>query len=214
MSLLTKQIRSGMLACLCLIVAAGACLAAGDEVETAKDDGDWQRVPLVNESFEEGESLPMGWRALVGNTVRGSIESIMAWDIEHARTGRRSLYIRRGGNGPLRWSNASVQQVTPGVRYQLRVWYRVDPSHAGTATLGVRSRRHFKDTGKVWEQGRHVEVSQDTQGQWQEMTMEFTPPETVDQVWLSLGQGGHWPPRGHGPVSIWFDDVSLWQKSP
>lgn len=198
------------IACLSLLTAAGLCCA---QTQTEKDAStSWEQNPLVNASFEAGESLPTGWRALQGNTTSSSLETIMAWDMEFARTGERSIYIRRGATGPLRWSNAEPQAVTPGVTYQLRAWFRVHPANAGAVTLGVRSRRHYADTGRLWEQGHLVKVDHDTQGQWQAITLEFTPPQGVELVWLMLGQSGSWPPRGHGPSEVWFDDVSLWQQ--
>ena len=59
----------------------------------------WQPIELPNPSFEAGEQLPDGWRALKGNTRRPALESIMAWDLEHARTGKAKPAPRviRGG---------------------------------------------------------------------------------------------------------------------
>lgn len=182
-----------------------------DSAEAASSaEASWKRIVLPNESFEEGKMLPAGWRALQGNTNYRSAATIMAWDILTARTGQRSLYIRRGGNGPLRWSIASSIPVTPGKRYQLRAWFRFMPAAGNEAGLSVLSRRRVESLGRLWDSGKIIEPDQNMPGQWQQGVFEFTPMEGVNEVWLRLSDHNHWPYRSGGPREIWIDDVSLW----
>ncbi len=201
---------------LCILLLASLCggsnmsLAEESPAPTAES---WEQVDLPNGSFELGENLPTGWRALQGNQREPSTGSVLVWDHEQARTGEKSVYIRRGANGPLRWSTSTAIPVEPGVRYQYRAWFRVNPSNAGAVSIGLQSRRPQPATGRLWETSQLAEVTQDTQGQWQPVVLEFTPPEGVDQLWLRLADQTRWPPRSGEGVEIWFDDASLWRQT-
>lgn len=190
-------------------------------VSLGQASDNWQPVELPNPSFENGEQLPDGWRALKGNTKRPALESIMAWDLEHARTGQRSLYIRRESSGPIRWSLAEAHPVTPGKRYQVRMWFRTNPGDRGVAGIGVTSRRYLEGTKKLWETGQTFDVSEmpttadSAKDGWREAVFEFNPPDSVNEIWIRLSDHNRFPPRGEGPIEIWFDDVSLYvQDAP
>jgi hypothetical protein len=187
----TLAILVGVMGCL-----AGGLCAATNEVGR-----------LVNPSFEEGTKLPTGWKDYQG----GDNCAVFAWDKTTARTGRRSVYLRNEGDrynqnpsssaGWIGW--VPIKESTP---YRFTAWVKVRKGSGSTA-LQVRGKFKGAD-GKstAWTAGS--EAKRDTGNQWQQLTLDFTPPPGVTQMsfWL-------WNYGGKGD-EVWFDDVDLQEIRP
>lgn len=167
----------------------------------------WEEIPLPNPSFEEGKILPEQWQAIKGNTVRPSTATVLAWDKEFVRTGKRSLYIRKVSSGPVRWRCQTTTPVTPGEDYQVRFWYRASPAVKGSVAIGVSSGSKGEN-GKPWEAGRELPVT--VFDEWQLFTMDFTAPPGVTSISFSLSNMSDG--RSGNAMDLWFDDISLVRK--
>ncbi len=177
-----------------LLLAVGA--NGGDSVPT-----------VTNPSFETGAGRPDGWEPRQGNTVRPSHGSVLAWDKEFARSGERSLYLRKESIGPLSWRSTVAVAIEPGEHYRLRVWYRIPQGFNSSVRAGVTG---VPQPGQQhpWSTSMGIEPSHDPHHEWQELVMDFEAPETVDRVFISLSNGGSG--RRDAEVNeVWFDDVSL-----
>lgn len=177
------------------LLAAGGVFAAAETLE------------VFNPSFELGEGWPDGWEPVQGNTVRPSLGSVLAWDKEFSRSGKRSLYLRKESVGPLFWRVTTAVAVEPGGHYRVRVWYRIPAGYNSSLRAGVTGARQPGE-GHPWSTSMGRDASFDPDNEWQEFIMDFQIPETVDQVFISLSNGGSG--RTEGEVNeVWFDDVSI-----
>ncbi len=186
-----------------ILIGVSLCWSAS----SGRAEDKWEEIPVPNPSFEEGKILPAQWQALKGNTVRPSTATVLAWDKEFARTGKRSLYIRKLAAGPVRWKCQTPIPVIPGEEYQVRFWYRASPANKGSVALTLGSDSKGAD-GKPWQAGRELPVT--TFEEWQLFAMDFTPPPGVTSVtfFLSNMTDG----RTGNPMDLWFDDISFVRK--
>lgn len=171
----------------------------------ARAEGDLLEV--VNGSFEDGTGQPYGWEPTQGNTVRPSLGSILAWDKEFSRSGGRSLYLRKESIGPLLWRSTHAVSVEPGGHYRLRVWFRIPPGFNSSLRAGVSGARQPGE-GHPWSTSMAIEPSHDREREWQELVMDFQAPDSVDQIFISLVNGGSGR-QAHEVNEVWFDDVSM-----
>ncbi len=184
-----------------------SCLVAlqGAEVD------EWTEVPLNNSSFETGDAFPAGWELMKGNVPRPSHPSVIAWDKEFARTGMRSVYIRKEDAGPIRVRSTASLPVTLGNTYLLKIWIRTSAfGKYATATLTASSST-FGPNGKQWSVSKEYEGGSALNLEWQCLSLEFTPPECVQGFLISFANTTG--VRDGTAIEFWFDDLSLQKKN-
>jgi len=172
---------------------------------------EWTEIALTNPSFESGEGVPDGWTIYKGNTVRRSHPSVIAWDKEFARTGERSVFIRKEDSGPIRWRSQGSIPVTLGHTYRLECWVRSSGSGKyATATLTASSAVSGPD-GKPWLVTKEFAAGDTPNPDWHRVSLEFTPPDWVKHFTISFANS--MAARDGTAIEFWFDDLSLHEKS-
>ena len=89
----------------------------------------------------------------------------------------------------------------PGVLYRLTAWLKMAKAKEGNGVVLLRVRGGPKVEGKRWEVTS--ERVANTNGQWRQLRLDFTPPPEIDSANLWL-----WLLKGNGD-QVRFDDARL-----
>ncbi|HSV72339.1 MAG TPA: glycoside hydrolase domain-containing protein, partial [Chthonomonadales bacterium] len=163
---------------------------------SALEPGDWLGAALVNGSFEEGATGPVGWAASLTDADHEAL-----YDPAGGREGSACVAHRVRDGAPatwVQWSQSGLR-AAPGERWRLRGWVRAE-GVAGIAGFYVHvNGARPQLVNRVLDAGSGSYP-------WREVTAEFDIPEGGETITVGTVL--------YGTGRAWYDDVSLERLDP
>lgn len=138
--------------------------------------------------FEQGLT---GWHSFWSRDSVG--RAVLDRDARHG--GRQAVRVEHPGKQDWSFAQERWLDVQPGQIYELAGWVRIQGE--GTATLSVILRDGSQKVTDWGFAGRTVRETKD----WRELRSRFVIPPGTAAIQARL--------MGHGPATVWLDDVSL-----